>query len=113
MSLEIRKFDKEYKLRMVALSKTREVLNELAKEVGIQIGLIYRWRSEFLDKGAGSFQGQGNPQHTPEEALIAKLKKQIRNAEMERDINTMRTHVCRSKKAIRIFSKGDGKSTGL
>ena len=104
MSQERRKFDKEFKLMTVELSKTRENLNELAKELGIRVELIYRWRTEFLDKGAGSFPGHGKPKHTPEEAEIAKLKKQLRDAEMERDI---------LKKAISIFSRGDGKSTGL
>lgn len=98
-----RKFDKEFKLMTVELSKNRENLNELAQELGIRVELIYRWRTEFLDKGAGSFPGHGKPKHTPQEAEIAKLKKQLREVEMERDI---------LKKAINIFSRGDGKSTG-
>jgi transposase len=104
MSQERRKFDKEFKLMTVELSKSRANLNELAKELGIRVELLYRWRNELLDKGAGSFPGHGKPKHTPEEAEIAKLKKQLRDAEMERDI---------LKKAISIFSRGDGKSTGL
>ena len=104
MSQERRKFDKEFKQMTVELSKTRENLNELAKELGIRVALIYRWRTEFLDKGRGSFPGHGHPKYTPEEAEIAKLKKQLREVEMERDI---------LKKAISIFSRGDGKSTSL
>ena len=104
MSRERRKFDKEFKLMAVELSKTRENINELAKELGIRPELIYRWRTEHLEKPAGSFTGHGKPRHTPEEAEIAKLKKQLRDVEMERDI---------LKKAISIFSRGDGKSTGL
>ena len=88
----------------VELSKSRDNLNELAKELGIRVELIYRWRSEFLDKGEGSFPGHGKPKHTPEEAEIARLQKQLREVAMERDI---------LKKAISIFSKGDGKSTSL
>jgi len=78
MSQERRRFDKEFKLMTVELSKTRENLNELAKELGIRVALIYRWRTEFLDKGRGSFPGHGQPKHTPEEVEIAKLKKQLR-----------------------------------
>jgi transposase-like protein len=74
-------------------SKIRENLKELAKELGIRVELIYRWRTEFLDKGAGSFPGHGKPKHTPEEAEIAKLKKQLREVELERDMDPMRTHV--------------------
>src|SRR5687768_17422163 len=104
MSPERRKFDKEFKLMTVELSKSRVNLNELAKELGIRVELIYRWRTELLDKRSGSFPGHGKPKHTPEEAEIARLKKQLRDTEMERDI---------LKKAISIFSRGDGKSTGL
>ena len=88
----------------VELSKNRENLSELAAELGIRPELISRWRKEFLNKGEGSFPGHGKPKHTPEEAEIARLKKQLRDVEMERDI---------LKKAISIFSRGDGKSTGL
>lgn len=104
MSQERRKFDKEFKLMAVELSNTRENIQELAKELGIRPELIYRWRSEHLEKPSGSFTGHGKPRQTPEEAEIAKLKKQLRDAELERDI---------LKKAISIFSRGDGKSTGL
>ncbi len=55
MSLQRRRFDKEFKLMAVELSKTRQNLNELTKELGIRVELIYRWRTEFLDKGEGSF----------------------------------------------------------
>lgn len=88
----------------VELSKSRDNLNELARELGIRVELLYRWRSEHLQKPEGSFSGHGKPRHTPEEAEIARLKKQLRDVEMERDI---------LKKAINIFSRGDGKSTGL
>jgi transposase len=87
----------------VKLSKSRDNLIELAEELGIRVELIYRWRREFLDMGQSSFPGNGKPKHTPEEAEIAKLKKQLREVEMEREI---------LKKAISIFSRGDVKSTG-
>ncbi len=104
MSKPRRKFDKQFKLMAVELSNSRDNINELAQELGIRPELIYRWRSEFLDKPEGSFPGHGKPRHTPEEAEIARLKRQLRDVEMEREI---------LKKAISIFSKGDGKSTGL
>ena len=104
MSQERRKFDKEFKLMAVELSKSRSNIQELAHELGVRPELIYRWRSEHLEKPEGSFTGHGKVRHTPEEAEIALLKKQLREAEVERDI---------LKKAISIFSRGDGKSTGL
>ncbi|AHM62637.1 Transposase IS3 family protein [Flammeovirgaceae bacterium 311] len=109
MSKERRKFDKEFKLMTVELSQNRENFSELAAELGIRPELISRWRKEFLDKGEGSFSGHGKPKHTPEEAEIAGLQKQLRDVEMERDGAAPRI----LKKAISIFSRGDGKSTGL
>jgi len=49
----------------VELSKSRENLNDLAKELDIRVELIYRWRREFLEKreghrGAAVFQVMEN-----------------------------------------------------
>ena len=84
----------------VELSKSREDLKELAKELDVRVELIYRWRREYLEKKTGSFPGNGKPKQTPEEAEIARLKKELRDAQMERDI---------LKKAVSIFSKNDGR----
>jgi hypothetical protein len=45
-----------------------------------------------------SFSGHGKPALSPEQAEIAKLRKQLREAEIERDI---------LKKAVSIFSRND------
>lgn len=65
MSQSRRKFDKEFKQMTVELSQTRDNLNELAKELGIRVALIYRWRTEFLDKGQVVFLGMGNQSIPP------------------------------------------------
>ena len=51
----------------------------------------------------GAFPGHGNPKMTAEQKEIAKLKKELREAKLERDI---------LKKAVSIFSKSDGKYSG-
>ncbi len=79
-------------------SKSRENLIDLVKELDIKLGLIYRWRREFLDKWEDSFPGSGKPKQTAEEAAIARLKKALKDAEMKRDTRApMLTHVCWSK----------------
>lgn len=100
MSKGRRSYDKEFKLMVVELSKSREDYNELAKELGIRSELVYRWRREFLANPQTSFPGQGKPQQTDQEAEIARLKKELKEAQIERDI---------LKKAVSIFSKNDGK----
>ncbi len=86
MSQERRKFDKEFKLMAVELSKSREHINELAKELDIRPELIYRWCSEHQQKPEGSFTSHGKARQTPEEGEIARLKKQLRDMELKRDI---------------------------
>ena len=72
----------------------------LAAELDIRADLIYRWRREALANLDASFPGQGNKIMTEEQKEIARLKKELRDAQIERDI---------LKKAVSIFSKNDGK----
>jgi len=95
-----RKFDREFKLRIVELSYSRENIKELATEFDVRPELIYRWRSEFAAYQGVSFPGNGNKKMTEEESEIAHLKKELVDTRMERDI---------LKKAVGIFSKSDGK----
>jgi transposase len=95
-----RKYDPEFKQMAVELSKHREDIKALAAELEIKPDLLYRWRREALHHQEASFPGQGNPKLTEEEKEIARLKKELREAQLERDI---------LKKAVSIFSKSDGK----
>lgn len=95
-----RKFDRDFKLKVVELSYSRQNIKELANEFDIRPELIYRWRSEFATLEGTSFPGNGNKKMTEEESEIAHLKKELAGIRMERDI---------LKKAVGIFSKSDGK----
>ena len=78
----------------VQLIKTRQNLNESAKELSIRVELLYRWRNEVLDKGAGNLPGRCKPKHTPEEAETARLMKFLLDVKTEKDKNPVLTHVC-------------------
>ena len=95
-----RRFDREYKQMVVELANTREDISALAAELDLRADLIYRWRREALANDGASFPGQGNKTMTDEQKEIARLKKELRDAQIERDI---------LKKAVGIFSKNDGK----
>lgn len=75
---------------------------EVSEELGIRQELIRRWKREFEQYQEGSFSGHGNANMTAEQKEISKLKKELREAQLERDI---------LKKAVSIFSKGDSKFT--
>ena len=72
--------------------------------LAIDKGLLYRWRKELKKYEGNSFSGHGTPKMTDLEREVARLRKELRDIKMEREI---------LKKAISIFSVSDGKSTSL
>ena len=93
-------YSEEFKLNAIALSYRRENIKELAHELGIRAELLYRWRkSHSVDQTIG-FPGNGKKKMSSDEAENAKLRKELAEMRMERDI---------LKKAVGIFSKNDGK----
>ena len=97
-----KKYDKEFKQKAVELSYARGNAKEIADELDIGQGLLYRWRKELKKYEGNSFPGHGTPKMTDLEREVARLRKELRDAKMEREI---------LKKAISIFSVSDGKST--
>jgi transposase len=95
-----RAFDREFKQMVIELSNNRRDYTALAAELDIRADLIYRWRREANKHLKSSFPGQGNKIQTEDQKEIARLKKELRDAQIERDI---------LKKAVSIFSKNDGK----
>ena len=93
-----------FKSTAIELSYVRGNVREVAEELGIHPELLYRWRREKNKYENNSFPGRGNPKLTDEQREIAELKKQLRDAQLERDI---------LKKAISIFSTSDKKDSGL
>ena len=102
MTQERQKYDREFKQKAVELSFARGNAREIAEELGIRPELLYRWRREYQKYQNNSFPGKGKPKMTDMEQEVTRLRKELRDAKMERDI---------LKKAVSIFSKSDGKST--
>jgi transposase len=103
MSRERKAYPQEFKLMSVELSHTRADLPALAKEMDITPKLLYRWRNEFSAKQGSSFPGNGKVILTESEQELARLRKELRDTQLERDI---------LKKAVGIFSKSDNKYSG-
>lgn len=95
-----RTFSREFKLNAVELSYKRENIRDLAHELDIRPELLYRWRKEFASKETASFPGNGKKKMSPQETENARLRKELADMRLERDI---------LKKAVGIFSKSDGK----
>lgn len=103
MSKLRKQFSKAERLEIVKESLESDVrITELAERYGLHANTIYAWRSKYYKEHGIETRGQSDKQQTAEEREIARLKKQLREAELERDI---------LKKAIGIFSKKDRTST--
>jgi transposase len=72
---------------------------DVARELGIHVGQIYNWRTQFNKLSKGQFTvADGTNYSTQEKAEIRKLKKRVADLEQERDF---------LKKATAYFAKTD------
>lgn len=94
-------FSKEFKQKAVELSDLRGSTRDVARELGVRPELIYRWRSELQINPKLAFSGNGNKQLTEEQRELSRLRRELEDVKMERDI---------LKKAVSIFSASDRKS---
>lgn len=98
-----RNFTKEQKLEIVKQSMEEDVsIETLAQQYKIHPNSIYKWRREYLKYEEASFPGNGNKLMSAEEQEIARLKKLLKESELEKEI---------LKKALGIFSSPDRKNS--
>ena len=86
MSKSRRKFEASFKRKSVELSPIRGNVVQVAEELGIAVELLYRWRKEQNQYDHNSFPGKGNPKRTDGEKEIARLKAELYDVTMDRDI---------------------------
>ena len=76
---------------------------DVARELGIHVGQIYNWRTQFNKLSKGQFTVADGTNYSQEEkAEIRRLKKEIAELKQERDF---------LKKATAYFAKADKPST--
>ncbi len=93
--MERRKFTREFKLEAVRLIKERRVaVAQASRDLGVHVNVLRKWVRDFAADPAESFPGQG--QMKPEQAEIARLKREVTRLKAERDI---------LKKAAAYFAK--------
>jgi len=88
-------FDIAFKKMAVELSYAKGSVKEAAGKLGIDQGRITKWRLQ--QQGSGEKPAAGL---TKEQKEIRRLQKALREAQLKRNI---------LKKAVSIFSKGDGR----
>ena len=93
-----RTYDRQFKIDAVKLLKeSGKTATEIADNLGIKRDLLSRWKKEFAEEAKKAFTGKGNPR----DEEVARLKKEITDLRMERDI---------LKKAMAIFSQPERKN---
>ena len=93
--MERRKFTREFKLEAVRLIKGRGVSYvQASQDLGVHVSQLRDWVRKFCDDPEHAFPGHG--QMKPEEAEIARLRREVVRLRAERDI---------LKKAAAYFAK--------
>jgi transposase len=88
------RYDREFKISVVAELESGKPLAQIAREHGIHPSLPSRWREEFADNPEKAFSGNGN-----------KYKDQARIAELERLLGQAHAEIELLKKAFAMTQK--------
>ena len=83
--MERRNYSKEFKLDAISLVEQQGyTCSEAARSLGIHPSVLSRWLHDYRDGNKTSFRGKGKL--TEEQEEIKRLKTQVKQLEMERDI---------------------------
>lgn len=95
MPREYRTFSKEFKVEAVRLAnESDQPITQVARELGIRVNQIYKWKQQLETKGEDCFPGKGK--QLGESATVATLRKDNERLRMEVEI---------LKKATQYFAK--------
>lgn len=84
-------YTREFKLEAVRLAEERGNRSATARDLGIYLSMIRRWKEQLEEHGQQAFPGKGNPR----DEQIAELQRKLRRMEEENAI---------LKKAVGIFT---------
>ncbi len=91
-----RQFPRAFKVEAVELLlRGDKKAVEVARNLGIRVELLYRWKNEYMSSRADAFPGTGHLAD-PEDERLRKLERELAGVTEERDI---------LKKALAIFSR--------
>ena len=89
-----RKYDREFKIDCVRLADERGNVAAVAKDLGVNVNVLHRWKRELTEDPEQSFPGIGRLKESDEE--LRRLIRENKNLKEDRAI---------LKKALAIFSK--------
>ncbi len=91
---ERRHFSREFKLKAVRMEKNRkpgETQNDVAEALGINVGLLVKWKKKYAETAEDAFLKKD-----PQQLELEKLRKENKSLQEDRDI---------LKKALSIFGR--------
>lgn len=79
---QYKKYSKEFKLEAIRLAdESKKPVTQVARELGLRVNQIYRWRQQLEEKQDDAFTGK---HATPDkDAEIRRLKKELAASEEE------------------------------
>jgi len=85
MSRKYKRYTKEFKLEAVRLAEEADKpVTDVARELGIRVNQIYKWKKELDAKSVGAFPGRGR--QTGKAAELTRLRKENERLRMEVEI---------------------------
>ena len=105
--MENREYEAAFKRMAIDLTYARGSVKEVALELGIAPGRLSKWRQKESPP-VRPVEGL-----TEEQREIKRLQKELREAQLEGDKPDADATSAGLKKAIRIFSRGDGRHSDL
>lgn len=82
MSNKSKNYTDEFKIQIVKIVRSGKSASSVANEYGVAKSTVTKWVRDY--NNSGSFRAKDN--RTPEENELIKLKKQVKELEMEVDI---------------------------
>lgn len=80
-----RTFSPEFKREAVRLAEQSDgPVTQVARELGIRVNQIYKWRRQILDQQDDAFPGRGR--HRATETEVVRLKRELDRLRMENEI---------------------------
>ena len=71
-------YSKEFKVEAIRLAdESDKPVTQVARELGLRVNQIYKWRVQLKEKQNGAFSGAGTGTGTGKDAEIRRLKKAL------------------------------------
>ena len=91
-----KKYSEEFKLDAVRLVLGGRPAAQVARDLGINSGMLYQWKRQLLADGETAFPGNGKLAETDLEAENKRLRRELAQVKQDREI---------LKKAAAYFAK--------